>query len=103
MDTVTESEMAIAMARSGGVGVIHKNMTIERQVEQVRLVKRSESAVVDNPLTLPPDSRLRDARELMKHHHVSGIPIAERDGTLVGLSPTAICCSKRIWRPRCAT
>jgi IMP dehydrogenase len=85
MDTVTEFEMAIAMARSGGVGVIHKNMSIERQVEQVRLVKRSESAVIDNPLTLPPDSLLKDARALLKQHRVSGIPIAERDGTLVGI------------------
>ncbi|MBW7997468.1 MAG: IMP dehydrogenase [Candidatus Glassbacteria bacterium] len=85
MDTVTESEMAIAMARSGGVGVIHKNMPIERQAEQVRLVKRSESAIVDNPLTLPPDARLKDACEVMKRHNVSGIPITERDGTLVGI------------------
>ena len=85
MDTVTESAMAIAMARSGGVGVIHKNMSIERQAEQVRLVKRSESAIIDNPLTLPPDSLLKDAREVMQRHHVSGIPIAERDGTLVGI------------------
>ncbi len=85
MDTVTESEMAIAMARQGGAGVIHKNMSIEQQVEQVRRVKRSESAIIDNPLTLPPDARLKDAREVMLRHHVSGIPLAERDGTLVGI------------------
>ena len=85
MDTVTESEMAIAMARQGGAGVIHKNMSIKQQVEQVRRVKRSESAIIDNPLTLPPDARLKDAREVMQRHRVSGIPIAERDGTLVGI------------------
>ncbi len=85
MDTVTESKMAIAMARQGGVGVIHKNMSIEQQVEEVRRVKRSESAIIDNPLTLPPDARLKDARQVMLRHHVSGIPLAERDGTLVGI------------------
>ncbi|HLA41278.1 MAG TPA: IMP dehydrogenase, partial [Candidatus Glassbacteria bacterium] len=85
MDTVTESEMAIAMARQGGVGVIHKNMSIQLQTEQVRRVKRSESAVIDNPITLTPDALLKDAYEVMKRHNVSGIPIAESDGTLVGI------------------
>ncbi|MEA1996163.1 MAG: IMP dehydrogenase [Gemmatimonadota bacterium] len=85
MDTVTESGMAVAMARQGGIGVIHKNMSIKSQVEQVRLVKRSESAVINEPFTLPPDARLRDAMELMKSHHVSGIPITGKDGCLVGI------------------
>jgi len=85
MDTVTESGMAIAMAREGGLGVIHKNMPIERQMEHTRLVKRSESAIIDNPITLTPDARLRDAVEVMKRSHVSGIPITEQDGTLVGI------------------
>ncbi|HUU28702.1 MAG TPA: IMP dehydrogenase [archaeon] len=85
MDTVTESEMAIAMAREGGLGVIHKNMSIQRQMEEVRCVKRSESAIIDEPLTLTPDARLKDAVELMKRSHVSGIPITEKDGKLVGI------------------
>jgi len=85
MDTVTESEMAIAMAREGGLGVIHKNMPIDRQMEHTRRVKRSESAIIDNPITLTPDARLKDAVEVMKRSHVSGIPITEQDGTLVGI------------------
>lgn len=85
MDTVTEFEMAISMARQGGLGVIHKNMTIEEQARQVRRVKRSESAVVTEPLTLPPQSRLRDALELMNRSRVSGIPIVDKDGLLVGI------------------
>ena len=85
MDTVTESEMAIAMAREGGLGVIHKNMPIERQMEHTRRVKRSESAVIDNPITLTPDARLKDAVEVMQRSHVSGIPITDQDGTLVGI------------------
>ncbi len=85
MDTVTESEMAIAMARQGGLGVIHKNMSISAQVDQVRRVKRSESAVIDEPLTLGPQARLRDAMELMRRSHVSGIPIVLEDGVLVGI------------------
>jgi len=85
MDTVTESEMAIAMARQGGLGVIHKNMSIQSQVDQVRHVKRSESAIIDEPLTMLPDARLKDALELMSRSHVSGIPIADRKGKLIGI------------------
>ncbi len=85
MDTVTEFEMAISMAREGGLGVIHKNMSIPEQSEQVRRVKRSESAVITEPLTLPPEARLRDAVEVMRTSRVSGIPIAEKDGRLVGI------------------
>jgi len=85
MDTVTESEMAISMAREGGLGVIHKNMSIAEQAEQVRRVKRSESAVITEPLTLPPEARLSDAVELMRTSRVSGIPITEADGRLVGI------------------
>ncbi|MCE5271641.1 IMP dehydrogenase [bacterium] len=85
MDTVTESEMAISMAREGGLGVIHKNMSIAQQAEQVRRVKRSESAVITEPLTLPPEARLSDAVELMRTSRVSGIPITEADGRLVGI------------------
>ncbi|MEA2062195.1 MAG: IMP dehydrogenase [Gemmatimonadota bacterium] len=85
MDTVTESAMAIAMAREGGLGVIHKNMPIERQMEEVRRVKRSESTVISEPQTLPRDARLRDAIELMKRSHVSGTPITDPQGKLVGI------------------
>jgi IMP dehydrogenase len=86
MDTVTESAMAIAMAQLGGMGVIHKNLTIEEQAEQVRRVKRFESGMVVNPVTIHPDQTLADARALMNLHRISGIPVVERDsGRLVGI------------------
>jgi IMP dehydrogenase len=86
MDTVTESAMAIAMAQLGGMGVIHKNVTIEEQAAQVRRVKRFESGMVVDPLTIHPDETLADARALMAAHRISGIPVVER-GTrrLVGI------------------
>jgi len=77
MDTVTEARMAIALAREGGLGVIHKNMSIERQASEVDQVKRSESGMINNPITLPPDKSIRDALELMRHYRISGIPIVE--------------------------
>jgi len=85
MDTVTEAPMAIAMAQCGGIGVIHKNLTIEEQVEQVRSVKKYESGMVVNPLTITPDQTLADARALMALHRISGIPVVEHDGKLVGI------------------
>ena len=85
MDTVTESEMAIAMAREGGIGVLHKNMSIERQAAQVDMVKRSESGMVRNPITLPPDGTLRETVALMTRFKISGVPIVEADGRLVGI------------------
>ncbi|MGI4870178.1 MAG: IMP dehydrogenase [Janthinobacterium lividum] len=85
MDTVTEADMAIALAQEGGLGVIHKNMSVKAQAEQVRRVKRSESAVIQDPFTLPPTATLADARKLMRHHNIGGIPIVEADGSLVGL------------------
>ncbi len=86
MDTVTESTMAIVMAQSGGLGVIHKNMSIEDQAEEVRKVKRYESGMVVNPLTMHPDQPLADALAMMAHHKISGIPVVERDtGRLVGI------------------
>lgn len=86
MDTVTESAMAIAMAQHGGIGVIHKNLTIEEQAAQVRQVKKFESGMVVNPVTIYPDDTLADARSLMSSHHISGIPVVERDtGRLVGI------------------
>jgi len=77
MDTVTEAKMAIALAREGGLGIIHKNMSIERQASDVDQVKRSESGMITNPITLTPDKSIRDALELMQHYRISGIPIVE--------------------------
>ncbi|MCG5241182.1 IMP dehydrogenase [Azospirillum doebereinerae] len=90
MDTVTESRLAIAMAQAGGIGVVHRNLTIEQQAEEVRKVKRYESGMVVNPITITPDATLADALALMDHHRISGIPVVEnRDargsGKLVGM------------------
>ena len=84
MDTVTETDMAIAMAREGGVGIIHKNMSIEKQADQVDRVKRSENGVIVNPFFLSPENTVRDADELMGKYKISGVPIC-RDGKLVGI------------------
>ncbi len=84
MDTVTESRMAIAIAREGGIGVIHKNMPIERQAEEVDRVKRSENGVISNPFFLSPEHMVTDANELMHHYRISGVPIC-KDGKLVGI------------------
>ncbi|HZO19801.1 MAG TPA: IMP dehydrogenase [Gemmatimonadaceae bacterium] len=85
MDTVTESEMGIAMARAGGIGVIHKNMSIDRQAAEVDRVKRSESGMILNPITLGPDATLREANALMRRFRISGVPVVDRDGRLVGI------------------
>ncbi len=85
MDTVTESEMAIAMARAGGIGVIHKNMSIDRQAAEVDRVKRSESGMILNPITLSPDALLREAVALMNRFKISGVPIVDAGGRLVGI------------------
>jgi len=86
MDTVTESALAIAMAQSGGLGVIHRNMPIERQADEVRKVKKFEAGMVVNPLTIHPDETLADALRLMADHKISGIPVVERgNGRLVGI------------------
>lgn len=84
MDTVTELRMAIAIAREGGIGVIHKNMTIEEQADQVDRVKRSEHGVIVNPFYLSPDHIVADANELMAKYKISGVPIC-RNGKLVGI------------------
>lgn len=84
MDTVTEAEMAIAMAREGGIGVIHKNMSIDEQAREVKLVKRSEHGIIVDPIHLAPDNTLSDADELMNKYHISGVPITE-NGKLVGI------------------
>src|SRR5690348_14693099 len=77
MDTVTEAGLAIAMAQAGGMGVIHKNLTVEEQAEQVRRVKRFESGMVVNPVTIGPGASLADALALMGRHHISGVPVVE--------------------------
>src|SRR5882672_2402285 len=78
MDTVTEARMAIAMAQAGGIGVIHRNLEPEEQAEQVRRVKRFESGMVVNPVTIHPDAKLAEAYQLMADHGISGIPVVER-------------------------
>ena len=85
MDTVTESEMAIAMARAGGIGVLHKNMAIDRQAAEVDRVKRSESGMIRNPITLQPAATLREAAALMARFHISGVPVVDTSGKLVGI------------------
>ncbi|MGP1395219.1 MAG: IMP dehydrogenase [Inquilinaceae bacterium] len=85
MDTVTESPMAIALAQAGGMGVIHRNLDIARQADEVRRVKRFESGMVVNPITIGPEATLADALELMTRHGISGIPVVEKVGRLVGI------------------
>ena len=85
MDTVTEAEMAIAMARAGGIGVLHKNMTIDRQAAEVDRVKRSESGMILNPITLGPERPIREAATLMKRFRISGVPIVDGQGKLIGI------------------
>lgn len=85
MDTVTESEMAIAMAREGGIGVIHKNMSIEAQATLVRKVKRSESGMIQDPVTLDEHAVVADALKLMAEHRIGGIPVTNGDGILIGI------------------
>ena len=85
MDTVTEADMAIVMAQLGGLGVLHRNLTVEEQCAAVRQVKRFESGMVVNPITIHPDQTLADAREMMARHKISGIPVVEASGKLVGI------------------
>jgi IMP dehydrogenase len=85
MDTVTEGRLAIAMARHGGIGVMHRNLSIEEQAAEVDKVKRSESGMIAEPVTLPPDALLSDAEAIMARFKISGVPITDRDGLLVGI------------------
>ncbi len=80
MDTVTEAQMAIAMAQAGGIGVIHRNLEPDSQAAQVRQVKKFESGMVVNPLTIEPTATLQEALDLMKENRISGIPVVERSG-----------------------
>ena len=85
MDTVTEGRLAIALAREGGIGILHRNLSIEEQVLEVDKVKRSESGMIVEPVTLPPDARVADALAVMERYHISGVPITEDEGRLVGI------------------
>ncbi|MEZ4967305.1 MAG: IMP dehydrogenase [Saprospiraceae bacterium] len=85
MDTVTDKSLAIAIARQGGIGIIHKNMTIDEQADQVRAVKRSEAGMIIDPVTLHPDATVRHALDLMRHYSIGGIPITDKRNKLVGI------------------
>src|SRR5690606_1448820 len=85
MDTVTESDMAIAIAREGGIGVLHKNMTIEQQAAEVRKVKRSESGMIIDPVTLPLTAKVGDAKRAMKEYSIGGIPVVDENNVLKGI------------------
>ena len=85
MDTVTESELAIALARQGGLGVIHRNLSIAQQAEEIDKVKRSESGMIVDPITLRPENTLADAEEVMSRYHISGVPITDDDNLLLGI------------------
>ncbi len=84
MDTVTESRMAIAMAQQGGLGIMHRNLTIEQQSSEVDKVKRSESGMIVDPITMEPEKKISDALEVMRHYRISGVPVT-KNGKLVGI------------------
>jgi len=85
MDTVTESRMAIAMAQQGGIGIIHRNMSIDKQAEEVDKVKRHESGMIVNPITMRPQNKIFEAKEVMKKYGISGLPIVDEDNMLAGI------------------
>src|SRR5882762_1318170 len=85
MDTVTEGALAIALAQQGGIGVIHRNMSIARQAEEVDKVKRSESGMIVDPVTIRPDRPVQEALLVMERYHISGVPVVDEDGHLVGI------------------
>ncbi|MBM3493584.1 MAG: IMP dehydrogenase, partial [Armatimonadetes bacterium] len=85
MDRVTESRMAIAIARDGGLGIIHRNMPVDAQAAEVDKVKRSEHGIIVNPIALPPDKTIQDALTLMERYHISGVPVTDHQGVLVGI------------------
>src|SRR5947207_7891052 len=85
MDTVTEARLAIALAREGGLGIVHRNLSIEDQVAEVDKVKRSEAGMIVEPVTLPPDAPVAEAQQLMGTYHISGVPITDERGVLVGI------------------
>ena len=85
MDTVTESKMAIAIAREGGIGVIHKNMSIAEQAAEVRRVKRAENGLISDPITISPNQTVGDAEQMMHDNHIGGIPVVDEENNLVGI------------------
>src|SRR6266581_5882671 len=85
MDTVTEARMAVAMARQGGAGVLHRNMSVEEQAQQVDMVKRSEAGMITNPVTCGPDATIADVDGLCGRYRISGVPVTAADGVLVGI------------------
>ena len=87
MDTVTEAKLAIAIAREGGIGVIHKNMPIAEQARQVHAVKRAENGMIYDPVTITRGSTVADALAMMKEYHIGGIPVVDDEGKLVGIRP----------------
>jgi IMP dehydrogenase len=97
MDTVTEARLAIALAREGGIGIIHRNMSPQQQAGEVDKVKRSQAGMISDPITLPPDATLQDAEEIMSTYRISGVPIVDRDGKLVGILTNR---DKRFVEPR---
>src|SRR5881397_2418994 len=84
MDTVTESHLAIALAQQGGIGIVHRNMSIERQAEEVDRVKRSESGMIVDPITMSPEDKIYEAMDVMKRYRISGVPVTQ-NGRLVGI------------------
>ena len=85
MDTVTEAEMAIAIAQEGGIGMLHKNMTIQQQAAEVRKVKRSESGMIHDPVTLQKDALVKDAFQIMRDYGIGGIPVVDKNNVLIGI------------------
>ncbi|MET1004037.1 MAG: IMP dehydrogenase, partial [Propionibacteriaceae bacterium] len=85
MDTVTESRMAVAIARQGGLGIIHRNLSIEDQAHQVDVVKRSEAGMIDEPITISPDATIGEAESICGRYHISGVPVVDRDMYLLGI------------------
>lgn len=100
MDTVTEAPMAIAIAREGGIGVIHKNMSIEDQARQVAIVKRAENGMIYDPVTIQKGKTVRDALQLMAEYHIGGIPVVDDDMHLVGIVTIVICALNATWTSR---
>ena len=103
MDTVTEAPLAIALAREGGIGVIHKNMTIAEQAAQVRKVKRAENGMIYDPVTISKDHTVGDALNLMKENKIGGIPVVDADRMLIGIPmPARTRRAACAWRPASA-
>jgi IMP dehydrogenase len=102
MDTVTEARTAIAMAQEGGIGVIHRNLPVAEQALEVEKVKKSESGMIVDPVTVHPEQPISEALEIMQRYRISGLPVT-KGGSLVGISPTATCASRSGSSGRSAT